>query len=210
MENLTAIFISSFIIALSGAMMPGPVLTVAISETTKRGFIAGPLIVFGHAVLEISLLILLALGFADLINNPGLLGVVGIAGGLVLLWISFDMLKGIKHLSLDLSGGESAWGGPVIAGILTSLVNPYWIIWWATIGLGYVIVSMRFGFIGVSAFFTGHILADLLWYSVVSLFVSRGRKYMSDRIYRGIIGVCAVTLIFFALYFGVSGVRFFI
>ena len=210
MENLTAIFISSFIIALSGAMMPGPVLTVAISETTKRGFIAGPLIVLGHAVLEISLLVLLTLGFADLINNPGLLGIVGIAGGAVLLWISFDMLKGIKQLRLDLSGGESAWGGPVIAGILTSLVNPYWIIWWATIGLSYVIISMKFGFIGVATFFTGHILADLLWYSAVSLFVSRGRKYISDRIYRGIIGACAVMLIFFALYFGVSGIRFFI
>jgi threonine/homoserine/homoserine lactone efflux protein len=82
LEKLTAIFISSFIIALSGAMMPGPVLTVAISETTKRGFLAGPLIVLGHAILEISLLILLTLGFADFINNPELLGIVGIAGAL--------------------------------------------------------------------------------------------------------------------------------
>lgn len=210
MEKLTAIFISSFIIALSGAMMPGPVLTVAISETTKRGFIAGPLIVLGHAILEISLLILLTLGFADFINNPELLGIVGIAGGAVLLWISFDMLKGIRHLSLDLSNGGSARSGPVLAGFLTSLANPYWIIWWMTIGLGYVIISMKLGFIGVAVFFTGHILADLLWYSVVSLFVSRGRKHISDRVYRGIIGSCAVMLVFFGIYFEVSGIRYFI
>lgn len=190
-------------------MMPGPVLTVTISESIKRGFIAGPLIILGHAVLEISLLVLLTLGFADLINNPGLLGVVGIAGGAVLLWISFDMLKDIKQLKLDLSSGKSAWGGPVVAGILTSLANPYWIIWWATIGLGYVIISMKLGFIGVAVFFTGHILADLLWYSAVSLFVSRGRKHISDRIYRSIIGICAVMLIFFGIYFGVSGIRYF-
>lgn len=209
MENLLTIFVSSFIIALSGAMMPGPVLTVTISESTKRGFVAGPLIILGHAILEISLLIFLVLGFAGLINNPALLGIVGIAGGAVLLWISFGMLKDIRHLRLDLSGGKSVWGGPVVAGILTSLANPYWIIWWATIGLGYVIVSMKFGFIGVAVFFTGHILADLLWYSTVSLFVSRGRKYISDKIYRIIIGVCAVMLISFALYFGISGIRFF-
>ncbi len=209
MENLLTIFVSSFIIALSGAMMPGPVLTVTISESTKRGFVAGPLIILGHAILEISLLILLVLGFAGLINNPALLGIVGIAGGAVLLWISFGMLKDIRHLRLDLSGGKSVWGGPVVAGILTSLANPYWIIWWATIGLGYVIISMKFGFIGVAVFFTGHILADLLWYSTVSLFVSRGRKYISDKIYRIIIGICAVILISFALYFGISGIRFF-
>lgn len=207
MEKLAAIFISSFIIGLSGALMPGPVLTVAISETTRRGFWAGPLIVLGHAILEITLLALLILGFADLITKPGLLGVVGIAGGAVLLWMSFDMLRGIRHLRLDLSGGKNAWGGPVVAGILTSLANPYWIIWWATIGLGYVIISMEFGFTGVAVFFMGHILSDLVWYSAVSLFVSRGRRYISDRIYRGIIGVCAIMLIVFALYFGVTGVR---
>jgi len=209
-EKLVAIFISSFIIGLSGALMPGPVLTVAISETTRRGFWAGPLIVLGHAILEITLLALLILGFADLIKNPGLLGIVGIAGGAVLFWMSFDMLRGIRHLKLDLSGGKSAWGGPVTAGILMSLANPYWIIWWATIGLGYVIVSMQFGFTGVAVFFVGHILSDLVWYSAVSLFVSRGRRYISDRIYRGIIGVCAVMLVFFGIYFGVTGIRYFI
>jgi len=201
MPQLTAIFISSFVIALSGAMMPGPVLTVTISESTTRGFIAGPLIVLGHAVLEILLLALIVLGFADLINKPVLSGVVGMAGGVVLLWLSFDMLKGIRQLTLDLSSGKSARGGPVIAGILTSLANPYWIIWWATIGLGYVIISMKLGFIGVAVFFAGHILADLLWYSTVSLLVSRGRKHISDRIYRGVIGTCAVMLIFFGVYF---------
>ena len=141
-------------------MMPGPVLTVTISESTKRGFLAGPLIVLGHGILEISLLALLILGFADLINNPKFLGVVGIAGGIVLLWMSFGILKGIRQLRLDLTPGKNAWGGPVIAGILTSLANPYWIIWWATIGLSYVIISMKFGFIVLAVFFTGHILAD--------------------------------------------------
>ena len=208
LEKLAAIFISSFIIGLSGALMPGPVLTVAISETARRGFRAGPLIVLGHALLEITLLALLIVGFADLIKKPGLMGVVGIAGGAVLLWMSFDMLRGVRHLSLDLTGGKSTWGGPVTAGILTSLANPYWIIWWATIGLGYVIVSMQFGFIGLAAFFTGHILSDLAWYSTVSVLVSRGRKYISDRIYRGVIAACAVMLIFFGIYFGVTGIRF--
>ena len=210
MEGLAAIFISSFIIGLSGALMPGPVLTVTISETTMRGFWAGPLIVLGHAILEITLLSLLILGFADLIRNPGLLGVVGITGGSLLLWMSFDMLRGIRCLRLDLSDGKSAWGGPVAAGVLTSLANPYWIIWWATIGLGYVIISMQFGFIGIAVFFTGHILSDLVWYSAVSLFVSRGRRYIRDRIYRGIVGACAVLLIFFGIYFGVTGIRYFI
>lgn len=31
------IFVSSFIIALSGAMMPGPLLTVTIGDSSRRG-----------------------------------------------------------------------------------------------------------------------------------------------------------------------------
>jgi len=168
------------------------------------------MIVLGHGILEISLLLLLILGFAGFLNNPKVLGFAGIAGGFVLFWMSFGMLKGIQQLKLDLTPGKNAWGGPVIAGILTSLANPYWIIWWATIGLGYVIVSMKFGFIGLAVFFTGHILADLVWYSAISLIVSRGKRYISDRIYRGIIGSCAVVLIFFGIYFEISGIRYFV
>lgn len=42
---IVTIFITSFIIAFSGAMMPEPPLTVAISETPRRGFITGRLLI---------------------------------------------------------------------------------------------------------------------------------------------------------------------
>ena len=68
-DSLTGILISSFVIALSGALVPGPVLSVTVSESTKRGFIAGPMIIFGHGVLEVVLIGIIFLGFADVINN---------------------------------------------------------------------------------------------------------------------------------------------
>ena len=207
MENLAGIFFSSFIIAASGAMMPGPVLTVTISESTRRGFLAGPLIITGHGILEILLVILLVLGLADFINRPYIIGLVGIAGAGVLFRLSFSMLKGIGNLRLAVSTEASANSNPVAAGILMSIANPYWIIWWATIGLGYVFISMKFGMVGLAVFFCGHILADFLWYSAISFCVSRGISFISDRMYRGIIGSCAVLLILFGVYFGVYGAR---
>ncbi|HRT27943.1 MAG TPA: LysE family transporter, partial [Syntrophales bacterium] len=70
MESLAGIALSSFMIALSGAVMPGPVLTVTISESLRRGFLAGPLIILGHGLLEIALLAVFVLGFADVIGHP--------------------------------------------------------------------------------------------------------------------------------------------
>ena len=47
------IFMTSFVIALSGALAPGPLLAACISESTKHGFKSGPLMILGHAILEI-------------------------------------------------------------------------------------------------------------------------------------------------------------
>ncbi len=207
MESLLGITLSSFLIAISGAVMPGPVLTVTISESAKRGFMAGPMIVLGHGILELSLMILIIFGFANIVNRPGVIGVVALAGGVVLLGLSYGMLKDLKSLRLDLTPDEKISGNPVIAGILTSLANPYWTIWWATIGVGYVVIAMKFGMMGILFFFIGHIAADLAWYSGISFLVTRGKKYINDRIYRGIILVCALVLIFFAVTFGIMGLN---
>lgn len=205
MESLPGIFISSFFIAVSGALMPGPVLTVTISESAKRGFWAGPLIILGHAILEIILLALLVMGLAEFIARPRVIGTIGILGGLILLWFSMLMLKDIGSLKIDLDKKADRSGNPVLAGVLLSLANPYWTIWWATIGLGYVVISMKFGFAGLAVFFIGHILADLVWYSSIALMISRGRRFISDRVYRGMIAACAVLLVVFGVYFGYTG-----
>ena len=95
----------------------------------------------------------------------------------------------------------------ILSGILMSLVNPYWSIWWATIGLGYILHSMNAGTMGVVAFFTGHILGDLFWYAAVSTAIWKGRQLLSDRGYRILIGTCAACLIVFSCLFAWSGMQ---
>ena len=89
-----------------------------------------------------------------------------------------------------------------------SAANPYWLIWWLTIGLGYVMFSMKFGVLGVALFFTGHILADFAWYTLVSGAVAQGRRFISDRLYRNFLAACGVFLFGFGGYFGIQGVNF--
>jgi threonine/homoserine/homoserine lactone efflux protein len=210
LESLAGIFFSSFIIAVSGALMPGPLLTVTISESARRGFWVGPMIIAGHAILEILLLATITFGLAEFITRPAVIGAIGILGGLILLWFSLLMLKSLKSLKVDMEASGSYTENPFLAGILMSLANPYWTIWWATIGLGYVIISMKFGIIGLALFFTGHILADLIWYSSISLMISRGKRFISDSIYRGVVAVCAMLLLVFGSYFGISGIARFL
>jgi threonine/homoserine/homoserine lactone efflux protein len=204
---LFGIFVTSFVIALSGALMPGPVLTVTISESTKRGFWAGPLIIVGHGILELSLVVLLLLGLGPYLSKDIVFGVVGVCGAAILMWMALGMFRSIPSLTLNLEPTQELRGNPVRAGVLMSLANPYFTIWWATIGVGYIVYAMKFGAVGVIAFFSGHISADFAWYSVVSFAISRGRRLISDLMYKRIIGFCASVLVIFGVWFGYMGFK---
>jgi threonine/homoserine/homoserine lactone efflux protein len=205
MAALLGILVSSFIVAFSGAMMPGPLLTVAIGESTKQGFLAGPLLMLGHAILEVFLVIALIAGLGPLLNRDSVFGVIAFAGAFILLWMALGMFRSLPTLTLDVNSGGTGSNHLVFSGAALSLANPYWTIWWATIGLGYILHSQTFGLPGILAFFSGHLLADFAWYSAVTYSVSKGRTLFSEKIYRGLIGTCACMLVVFAGYFGYSG-----
>jgi threonine/homoserine/homoserine lactone efflux protein len=202
---MLTIFISSFVIALSGALMPGPLLTATIIQSSQRGFITGPLMITGHAILELGLVIALLMGLAPFLQQPEVFIISALVGTAILLWMAFGMFRTLSSLHLSWKTNQQQLNHPVISGILLSVSNPYWIIWWSTIGLGYIIYSRQFGFWGIVFFFAGHILADLAWYSLISAAVARGKHFLTDRLYRGLIAVCAAFLIIFAGYFAYAG-----
>jgi len=185
--------------------MPGPLLTATISESSQRGFIAGPLLITGHAILELVLVIALLLGLAPFFQQPVVFVAIALIGSVILFCMAFGMFRSLPDLRLSWEGDHKRRSHPMISGILMSVANPYWIIWWATIGLGYILYSWRFGFWGIAFFFVGHILADLVWYSLVAAAVAGGRHFLTNRLYRGLIAVCAIFLIVFAGYFAYVG-----
>ncbi|MDP8223413.1 MAG: LysE family transporter [Candidatus Lernaella stagnicola] len=207
--KLAGLFFTSFVIGFSGAIMPGPLLTVTLAETPRRGAWTGPLMVLGHAMLEGGLVAAIALGLASFLQNELVIGLIALAGGGMLFWMGQAMLRSAPHLSLE---PESAVPEkrlhPIVSGILASISNPYWTLWWATIGFSYIVIGLEFGVIGVVVFFLGHILADLVWYSLISVGLTKGKRLMGDRFYRGLLAFCGVALIGFGLWFVVTGVRY--
>ena len=203
---------SWWLIGFTGAMMPGPVTTLIVTETARRGFIAGPLITIGHALLELAMVVALVFGLGDLLKQNAVAGTIGLLGGLLLLWMGFDIVRSAWQgkVSFDTTRDVSAssFGNPIIAGILTSVANPYWILWWATVGAAYLITFRAFGIVGIVAFYFGHTLADWVWNNVVAFVVATGRRGMTDRVYRGILIVCGAFLIALSFYFVNSGINF--
>lgn len=197
--NITALFATAFLVGLSGAMMPGPLLTVTIAESAHRGFKAGPLIVLGHALLELALIIALLAGLSFYLKKPMVTNVISMVGGGFLIFIGLNMIRDVikGRVSLEQNKNNTGKGmtmHPVVAGILVSLSNPFWIVWWATIGLTYLTLALKSGTAGIASFFTGHIMADLLWYSLIAAAVAGGRRFLKQQVYQVIIILCGVFL----------------
>lgn len=202
---LITIFGSSFLVALSGALMPGPLLTVTISETVHRGARTGPLMICGHGLLELLLVIGLVAGLAPLINLPQVFVAISLAGGAILFWMGVAMFRSMPSISLAVGATTGRRRNLLLTGTVLSLLNPYWLIWWATIGLGYILQTLQYGATGLAAFFLGHILADFCWYTLVSFGIARGRHLFTDTHYRCLTGGCAGFLLLFSGWFLYSG-----
>ena len=102
--------------------------------------------------------------------------------------------KRITEEALSATGTPSPHG-PILAGIVLSLSNPFWIIWWVTIGMSFVTQSLQFGIVGLLSFYAGHILSDLMWYSFVSFSVSAGRRLCPPILYRILFVLCGTLLV---------------
>ncbi len=211
--NLWGIFLSALIIGFSGAMMPGPMLGVTIDGSLKKGSVAGPMVVSGHGILELILVVVMAFGLKDFFANPKVAGLIGLVGGVFLMWMGYGMVRlAVRNAVSIQDGAKGRFSAQslVLAGAVVSITNPYFIMWWATTGMEMIRQAYALGFLGVAFFYMGHILSDLIWYSAVSVGVSRGKKILSDVVYRRVIFALGLFLIGFSLYFMYSGVKMFI
>ncbi len=189
--------------------MPGPLLALTIGESVKHGLRSGPLLVLGHAILELSLVIALVLGLSRVVGHTLVVSIVGIVGGLALIYMGFSTVRqGWHNAELAAVSGKTANRKLVISGIVVSISNPYWLVWWATIGTTYLLWALTLGTGGVAAFFTGHISADIIWYTLVGFIIVKGKQFIKNTVYRWFLIVCGAALIGLGGYFIVSGIRF--
>lgn len=222
MSELFSVAAVAFFVGLSGALSPGPLTVLAMREGARRGWWAGPFATAGHAVAEAVTIVLLALGLSRYVGpDSPLTTVISIGGGLVLVWMAWGTARSVPTASLSeraaaatsgvgrVARGASFEAFRVVAplGIAVSVVNPYWLIWWATVGTKLTVDSLHLGWSGPLAVFLGHIVSDLLWLTFVAALVGSGSRWLGDRAYRGLLGGCALFLLVLGVLFTVSGVR---
>lgn len=206
--ELFAIFFNSFLVGFSGAMMPGPLLAVGISETPRHGWQTGPIITVGHAVAEIGVVLVLSLGLAAAVDNREISSIIGIVGGGGMIFMGVLMGCDIyrDRVSYDAAHPARDSGQKLAAkGMMATLSNPFWFVWWATTGLAFLVKSLEFGFVGPVVFYFGHILSDFVWYSAITLLLWSGKRLIVGKGMKILISLCALFLVYLGITFIYDG-----
>ncbi|UCH51170.1 MAG: LysE family transporter [Chloroflexota bacterium] len=187
-------------ISLTGVMMPGP-LTAATITKGYREQNAGIFIALGHAVIEIPLIALIYFGFAQFFASPEVKMVVGVAGGLMLIFMGFMLLRSFRK---DLTEAADLPSNSLVTGIVLTGANPYFFLWWATIGIALIVAAAQFGIWGLIIFAVVHWSCDLVWEQCVSMSVFRTKHLWTKTVQQIVFGMCALALVGFGVYFCVS------
>jgi threonine/homoserine/homoserine lactone efflux protein len=190
--------LSAVAISLSGVMAPGPI-TVATLAAGSRFRHAGMLIALGHAVVEIPLILLLVAGIGTFLNSPAVKAGIGFAGGVVLILMGTQLLLSLR--TWNANSEFPVQRHPFMIGIVLTGANPYFLIWWATVGLALATQATEYGILALLLFGIIHWLCDLVWLEVLSLIGFKGSAMLGRRSQMSVSSVCAIVLLGFGVKF---------
>ena len=188
------------LVSLSGVMAPGPLLATTICQgyQDKR---AGLGISFGHAMVEVPLIIAIFLGLGTILNNTYVFIAIGLIGGVILLYMGWDLIRSKDKFLVECPIEKRS---SFRSAIVMTAANPYWLIWWATAGAALVAGAVVFGPIMLPLFIIVHFSCDLAWYLLVSYSVNRSKELWSRKWHRLLFIGSGTIMFVFGLYFLLS------
>jgi threonine/homoserine/homoserine lactone efflux protein len=198
LTEIVSTLVLGFLIGLTGALAPGPTLVATINASLAGNWTAGLKVSLGHIVIETAIFFLIILGLAGFATPYTT--AIAMFGGIALIIFGILTISGSRSASLQADPEQSA-SGPYMAGLLTSAANPYFWIWWLSVGSALLINALAGGLLLAIVFMIGHWGADVSWYVFVSTGVAKGRTILSDITYHRIMAACGVFLVIFGLWY---------
>ena len=204
--NILALIIEIQLITISGALAPGPLSIASIYHGTSTGKFSGLKIALGHMIVEFPLYILIGFGLLKLVWFSGVTAYLSIIGGLALLYFTIPLFK-IKNNN-NLSVSKEVYTGPILTGIVLSGLNPYFIIWWLTVGAKLILDIIEvLGYELYILIYALHVWMDYAWLLILSYLGYSSLKALSSKYVKIVNIILGILMLYFAFSFILSGIN---
>ena len=222
------------VLSTSGVLSPGPLFLANLVYGSNQGYYAGIKIANGHMTVELLLIILLSsslFGFSFFTAGPAALRIVGMIGGIAIIVFAMAQIlniikkagytadvmnknnihdigyKSTYFFLLDKIGRKLNLG-PLMIGMIFTAMNPFFVIWWLTVGIKLISDTIYlFGIVeGVFLLFLFHIWMDYAWLALTAYLISKGWSIVKMRSYHLFMVCINIVLISFGFYFLVTNI----
>ena len=205
--DLLTFVLTVILVTASGALAPGPLFFATITHGSRSGAKSGLIFSIAHTVVEFSLIMLFAVGLLTVASEPFVRLVIGVLGGSVL--ILFGLLQ-IRNAFISTSKVDEhatpSHRHLFFIGIIFTGLNPYFILWWLTVGAQLILIALEFAALaGVVFMYLCHVWMDYAWLTGIAHFAKKGRSIIGLKWYRLLLGGFGGILIYFGITF-IAGV----
>ncbi|HKM75671.1 MAG TPA: LysE family transporter [Candidatus Bathyarchaeia archaeon] len=200
--NLIDFVVTVVIVTASGALAPGPLTFGIIMHGSEGGARSGIACATGHMIVEFPLVLALAFGLTAAISQPSIKTFVGLIGGVGL--ICFGGMQIYETLKKKTS---KAWisnlpGSSILLGLVLTGLNPYFILWWFTIGSMLILQALTYAaLLGVFIMYLSHVWMDYAFLTALAHFGKKGKAFLGSRYYRLILFAFGIILVYYGVTF---------
>jgi threonine/homoserine/homoserine lactone efflux protein len=199
--NLINFVVTIIIVTASGALAPGPLFFGLLMHGSKEGARAGFSCAIGHTIVEFPLVLALALGLLAAANQPVIKGIIGFVGGIGLIGFGilqiYDTVRNKPEFG-EVSKKRKLPGSSLVLGLALTGLNPYFILWWLTIGSILIVQALAFAAIlGVLIMYVSHVWMDYAYLTTIAHLGKKGKAIVGSRYYRFVLVAFGLVLIYY-------------
>jgi len=195
--------IKVIVITSSGALSPGPLTASVIKIGNREGWKAGFFASIGHMIVEFPLVMLIAFGIVMFLMQPISVITIGLVGGAFIIFLGIiTIMDARKGFNVEEEGEKviKKIQSPLLIGLMLSLFNPFFIIWWLGVGSPMVIEAVQLaGYFGILIMYIAHVWMDYAWLSIIAHFSYRGSHFLTSKGYKILMGAIGLLLIYFGV-----------
>lgn len=195
-------------VSASGVLAPGPLFVANMMYGAKHGAMSGVKVAHGHAAVEIVVISAIAAGlFSASAFLSGYAGWIAIIGGVAILGFAAMQAIGVARNRDEKQ--PAMWGkSPFAVGVALSALNPFFIVWWLTVGLKLVSDLAAFGPVaGVAILFALHVWMDYAWLAATAYLASKGSSVLKSKYYKILLLALSGVLAYYGVQFLASGIK---
>jgi len=199
------------VVTASGALAPGPLSFGILMQGSKGGARSGFSCAIGHTLVEFPLVLALALGLLAAASQPMIKSVIGLAGGLGLIGFGImQIYETVKNraASSDPTRTRRLPASSLVLGLALTGLNPYFILWWLTIGSVLIVQALAFAaIIGVVIMYASHVWMDYAFLTSLAYFAKKGKSIVGSKYYKAVLIAFGLILVYYGLSFIIDAIK---